>query len=117
MAPLIASLALFREAGMPALSAKSVKLTAYLESLLDRRLAGRVTSVTPRQASERGCQLSLRLEGGKATGRAVYEELTRRDVVVDWREPDVIRVAPVPLYNTFEDAWEFVDILAQALER
>ena len=116
MAPLIASFALFREAGMPALHAKSVQLTGYLESLLDERLAGRVTSVTPRCPAERGCQLSLRLQSGRTTGRAVFEELTRRDVIVDWREPDVIRVAPVPLYNTFEDAWEFVDVLAHALE-
>jgi kynureninase len=115
MAPLIASFALFRDAGLPALRAKSVRLTGYLESLIDARLDGRVSIATPRDPAQRGCQLSLRLAAGVAEGRAVFEELSRRDVVCDWREPDVIRVAPVPLYNTFEEVWEFVDILGTAL--
>jgi kynureninase len=115
MTPLLASFELFRDAGIAALRSKSVQLTNYLETLLDARLPDQVSIVTPRAATERGCQLSLRVHGGSATGRAVFEQLSQRDVVVDWREPDVIRVAPVPLYNSFEDAWEFVDIMAQAL--
>lgn len=115
MAPLIASFALFREAGMRPLREKSLRLTAYLESLIDARLAGRVAIVTPRDPRERGCQLSLRLAGGVATGKAVFDALARHDAVCDWREPDVVRVAPVPLYNTFEEMWEFVEILAGVL--
>jgi kynureninase len=115
MTPLLASFELFREAGIGALRRKSVQLTGYLEALLDARLSNQVAIITPRLADARGCQLSLRMPGGSTTGRAVFEQLSRSDVVVDWREPDVIRVAPVPLYNSFEDAWEFVDILARAL--
>jgi kynureninase len=115
MAPLIVSFALFREAGMRRLREKSVRLTGYLESLIESQLAGRVAIVTPRASEERGCQLSLRLCAGTASGKAVFDELARRGVVCDWREPDVIRVAPVPLYNTFEEVWEFVSILADVL--
>ena len=116
LAPLIASFALFREAGMQRLREKSVRLTAYLESLIDARLVGRLSVITPRDPRSRGAQLSLRLASGVASGRAVFEELARRDVICDWREPDVIRVAPVPLYNTFEDVWDFVAVLEEILE-
>lgn len=111
--PLLASYELFVEAGMERLRAKSEKLTAYLQFLLDEALASQVSVVTPRQAEQRGCQLSLRLHGGAAHAKAVFEELMRRDVTCDWREPDIIRVAPVPLYNTFEDVWEFVRVLKE----
>lgn len=115
MAPLIASLAIFREAGMQRLRDKSVALTGYLESLLDARLHDEVEIATPRDPAQRGCQLSLRLRSGVARGKSVFDEISQRDVVCDWREPDVIRVAPVPLYNSFEDVWDFVDILAGVL--
>jgi kynureninase len=115
MAPLIASLALFREAGMPRLREKSLALTGYLEALIDVRLRGEVDILTPRDPAQRGCQLSLRLRAGVARGRTIFEDICRCDVVCDWREPDVIRVAPVPLYNSFEDAWDFVEVLAAAL--
>lgn len=115
MAPLIASLALFREARMSRLRAKSVALTGYLESLLDANLRSDVDIVTPRDPAQRGCQLSLRLRAGAARGKAAFQDISRRDAVCDWREPDVIRVAPVPLYNNFEDVWDFVEILGAAL--
>jgi kynureninase len=73
--------------------------------------------VTPRKLDERGCQLSLRLKSGVARGKAIFDELGRQDVMCDWREPDHIRVAPVPLYNNFEDVWDFVEILAAALKQ
>lgn len=117
MAPLLASLALFREAGMDRLREKSIALTGYLELLLDTRLRDRVEIATPRDPAQRGCQLSLRLRAGATQGKAIFDELSRQDVFCDWREPDVIRVAPVPLYNSFEDVWEFVDILVSALQR
>jgi len=107
MAALRASLDIFDEAGMKACRAKSEQLTGYLEFLLDNRLPDRVDIITPRNASERGCQLSLRVQGGKET----YDRITRRGVVCDWREPDVIRVAPVPLYNTYRDVYAFVQHL------
>jgi kynureninase len=117
MAPLIAALATFREAGMPRLREKSIALTGFLEFLLDTRLRDEIEIVTPRNPDERGCQLSLRLRSGAARGKTVFDELGRRDVVVDWREPDHIRVAPVPLYNSFEDVWDFVEILSAVLKQ
>lgn len=112
IAALRASLELFDAATMPRLRAKSVLLTAYLELLLDAELGQSVRIVTPRDAGARGCQLSLRLT---ARVRAVNEVLGREGVVCDVREPDVMRVAPTPLYNTFQDVFEFVRVLKQAL--
>jgi kynureninase len=113
-APLIAALALFTEAGMQRLRAKSVELTDYLDGLV-RPLAPAVRIITPGSSAQRGCQLSLRIAGAPERGRGVFEGLTARGVVCDWRAPDIIRVAPVPLYNRFEDAWRFADALTQAL--
>ena len=113
-APLIASLALFAEAGLPALRAKSLDLTGYLARLL-APLAPAVRILTPAAAAQRGCQLSLRIEGDATRGKQVFAALGARDMVVDWRTPDIIRVAPVPLYNGFEDAWHFAQALAAAL--
>ena len=114
-APLLASLAVFTEAGMGPLREKSVALTGYLEGLL-RPLEGRVQIITPGEPPQRGCQLSLRLAGGAARGRQVFDALAARGMVCDWRAPDIIRVAPVPLYNRFEDAWLFVQALTQVLK-
>jgi kynureninase len=111
MAPLQASFALFEEAGMPALRAKSVRLTGYLHRLLAARLGAAVT-VTPDREEARGCQLSLRLRDG---ARDLPGKLRAAGVVCDFREPDTIRVAPAPLYNRFHDAWRFTSILAGAL--
>jgi kynureninase len=107
-APLLASLPLFEQAGMRSLRAKSVALTGYLEFLL-RPLA--LTVVTPRDAAERGCQLSLRVRGG----RGLLGSLRRRGVIADWREPDIIRLTPVPLYNGFEDVWQAAQALTATL--
>ncbi len=115
MTPLIAALAMFREAGLQRLREKSIALTGFLEFLLESRLRAEIEIVSPRNPAERGCQLSLRLRSGVTHGKVVFDELGRRDVVCDWREPDHIRVAPVPLYNSFEDVWDFVEILAAAL--
>lgn len=113
-APLIASLAIFLEAGMDRLRGKSIALTGFLEQLLAERTP-ELHVITPRAVEARGAQLSLRLEGGVARGRAVFKWLTEHGVVCDWREPDIIRVAPAPLYNSFEDAFLFVERLEQAL--
>jgi kynureninase len=114
-APMRASLRLFDEAGLTSLRTKSVKLTGYLETLLEAVLRDRVTVITPRDPHERGCQLSLRLHRSRDAARAVFDALHRRGFVGDWREPDVIRVAPVPLYNTYADVWEFVRALGEEL--
>jgi kynureninase len=113
-APLIASLALFQEAGIERLREKSVELTGYLEFLLDR-LGGAVELITPRDPAARGCQLSFRITGA-GRGAKVFRWLTANGVACDWREPDVIRAAPIPLYNSFEDVFRFGEKLKQALQ-
>ena len=114
-APLLASLPQFDTAGLPALRAKSLLLTGYLESLLRAQLADSLTILTPTDPEARGCQLSLRLKRTASEARKVFDALAAAGVTGDWREPDVIRVAPVPLYNTFCDVWEFVAALGRAL--
>jgi kynureninase len=111
LAPVVASLEHFAAVGLPALRAKSIRLTRYMESLIDARLEGRVTVLTPRALEERGAALSLRLERGRDAARAAFEGLLERGIVPDWREPGVIRAAPVPFYNSYDDAWLFVDAL------
>ncbi len=111
LAPVVASLAHFESVGLAALRAKSVALTGYLESLVDARLAGRVTLLTPRDREARGAALSLRLECDRDRARAAFDGIRARGIVPDWREPGVIRAAPVPFYNGYEDAWRFVDAL------
>lgn len=111
MAPVRASLELFDAAGMDALRAKSERLTGYLHFLLSRRVGEAVEILTPAESARRGCQLSLRLRGGQ--GREVFRHLESAGVVGDWREPDVIRVAPTPLYNRFADVFAFVETLEQ----
>ena len=112
MAPLLASLALFAEAGMPALRQKAQKLTGYLEFVIGH-LATRYNAplriFTPADAGQRGCQLSL---NAGSDGKALYQHLSNKGVMADWREPAVIRLAPVPLYNNFTDVWE----LGQAMQ-
>lgn len=109
MAPLRASLELFDQAGMPALRAKSEQLTGLLEALIHARLASVLSIVTPREPAQRGCQLSLRVAGGRERGRSLFEHLQSVGVLGDWREPDVIRISPVPLYTRFVDLHRFVE--------
>jgi kynureninase len=115
MAALLASLEVFSAAGMQRLREKSLALTALLERRIDEALGGRVEILTPRLPARRGCQLSLRLQDGAAAGRAVHARLGDRGIICDWREPDVLRVAPVPLYNSFADIERFVAALGEAL--
>lgn len=108
LAPLRASLDLFNRAGMAALRAKSEALTGYLESLIRAQLDDVLRIVTPADPAQRGCQLSLRVVGGRERGRALFEYLAANGVVGDWREPDVIRISPAPLYNTHADVLRFI---------
>ena len=112
LAPLRASLDVFQRAGMPALRAKSEHLTGYLEALIRERLEGVLQIVTPADPAQRGCQLSLRVAGGRERGRALFEFLAANGVIGDWREPDVIRISPAPLYNTHADVLRFVRTVA-----
>lgn len=112
-APLLASLAIFEEAGIERLRDKSLELTAFLDFVLQQRLGDRVKSITPDDS--RGCQLSLVVGDDGLDGKTVLSRLDELNATVDWREPDVIRVAPVPLYNGFEDVFEFAERLELAL--
>ncbi|MBO9662956.1 kynureninase [Dokdonella sp.] len=108
LVPLRISLALFRRAGMAALREKSIALTAYFETLIGEQLADVIEITTPREPERRGCQLSLRVRGPREAGRSLYDHLHANGIVVDWREPDVIRAAPTPLYNRRIDCLRFV---------
>jgi kynureninase len=110
MAPLRASLALFDRAGMPALREKSLRLTAYLRYLLEQRFPDWFEVITPREADAHGCQLSILVRDRPEERLA---SLRGRGIVCDHRRPNVIRAAPVPLYNSFHDVWR----LAEALTR
>jgi len=102
-----ASLEIFEEAGMAALTAKSKKLTSYLEYLVND-INGEFEIITPTNNDERGCQLSI-LTG--ENGKKMHDALTAAGIISDWRKPNVIRIAPVPLYNTFEEVFQFAKIL------
>ena len=94
---------------MEALIKKSTKLTSYLVFLLKNISSNRISIITPK---ERGCQISIRVSGGD---KALFDKITQRGVIADWREPDVIRVAPVPLYNSYLDVFNFYKILEEIL--
>ena len=109
MAPLRASLAIFDEAGgMEALRAKSIKLTSYFQYLLEETGSKRYTVITPRETDARGCQLSILVQEHP---KELFGKLEAAGVKCDFREPNVIRAAPTPLYNTFQDVWRFAKIL------
>jgi kynureninase len=111
MAPLRASLAIFDEAGgMEPLRAKSIRLTSYLEFLVNQNASKRFTIITPESRNERGCQLSILAHEHP---KELHNELIAADVKCDFREPNVIRVAPTPLYNTFHEVWRFARILTK----
>jgi kynureninase len=106
MAAMKASLDIFDRAGMYKIRAKSEKLTAYLEYLIRLNASDKVNIITPADPLQRGAQLSLQVSDKK-----LHQALTDHGVIADWREPDVIRVAPAPLYNSFKEVWQFVRIL------
>jgi kynureninase len=115
-APLLASLALFDAAGMQALRAKSRAMNAFLLEELDARFGRQLQCVTPRDAARQGCQLSLRVRAGRDAGRNLFEQLTTQGIVADWREPDILRFAAVPLYNQFADLARLVQQLGSHLQ-
>lgn len=112
MAAIRASLDTFAEAGFENLRKKSVKLTNFLEFLVDDLKDDRINIITPRNSEERGCQLSIQV---KSADKNLHTQLTEAGVISDWREPDVIRIAPTPLYNSFEDVYHFTQRLKEVL--
>ncbi len=114
MAVMRASLEIFQEAGMSALRSKSKALTELMLHLIRSRSMSGLTIITPENVDERGCQLSLYILNN---GKKVFDFLTKKGVIADWREPGVIRIAPVPLYNTFVDVWNFVNLLDEGLHK
>jgi len=114
-APLLASLALFDDVDLAALRRKSLAMGDLLIAGLDAQFARELQLVTPREPARRGCQLSLRVTAGPAAGRRLFAALEADGVVTDWREPDIIRVAPVPLYNRYADVVALLRALRRAL--
>ncbi|WP_106794070.1 kynureninase [Aquimarina sp. Aq78] len=108
MAAIKASLDIFNEVGMVALREKSKALTAYFEFLINEIDTDRIKIITPANPEERGCQLSIQV---KNADKSLHQKLTDHHIITDWREPDVIRCAPTPLYNSFEDVYRMTEIL------
>ena len=112
MAAIKASLDMFAEVGMEALREKSEKLTGYFEFLINQINSDSIKIITPSNPKERGCQLSIQV---KNADKSLHQKLTDNNIITDWREPDVIRCAPVPMYNSFEDVFRMVKILKELL--
>ena len=108
MAAIKASLDLFDEVGMDALREKSEKLTGYFEFLIHEIDSGYIKIITPSNPKERGCQISIQV---KNADKSLHSKLTEQFVITDWREPNVLRCAPVPMYTSFEDVYRMVSIL------
>lgn len=114
MASLRASLEIFHEAGMSRLREKSEKMSSFLLQYLEDMEGSMIQVITPKSLSERGCQLSIRVHGGD---RTLFNTIRQGGVIADWREPDVIRIAPVPLYNTFSELYDFGTLLGKEIEK
>ncbi|RMG35571.1 MAG: kynureninase [Methanobacteriota archaeon] len=112
LVPLKSSIGMIKEIGMEKLRRKSVTLTGYLVFLLDKIDDDRIY-ITPRDPNQRGCQVSIHI---KERGKELFKAITKRGIICDWREPDVIRVAPVPLYNSYQEVFRFYNIFRQELE-
>ena len=108
MAAIKASLDIFEKVGMDALVKKSKKLTGFFEYLVNEIASDTIKIITPTNPNERGCQLSLQV---KNADKNLHKKLTENNIITDWREPDVIRCAPVPMYTSFEDVYHMVTIL------
>jgi kynureninase len=113
LAPLRASMEIFAAAGLEHLRAKSVLLTGYMESLLGQHASSKFSIITPREHERRGAQLSIRLT---SHGRSLCDRLAEQGVIGDWREPDTFRVAAVPLYNSYQDVYRFVQRFSNAVK-
>ena len=116
MAPIKAAMDLIIEAGgMKALRKKSINMSMYFDYLIEENLYDDIQIITPQDTDSRGCQLSLKVVNSKLTGRGVFNSLLSSGVACDWRYPDVIRVAPVPMYNSYLEIYNFVEILRKII--
>ena len=113
MAAIKASLDMFDKVGIDALREKSEKLTGYFEYLINQIDSDAIKIITPSNPKERGCQLSVQV---KNADKNLHTKLTENNIITDWREPDVIRCAPVPMYNSFEDVYRMVEVLKSLLK-
>lgn len=113
MACMLSSLQLFSEAGMPSLRNKSLQLSQYLIDLIQSIQHPKIKILTPVNEDERGSQVSIQIQGGD---KQIYENIKQCRIIADWREPDVIRVAPVPLYNSYQDVYALYDAMKNTLE-
>jgi kynureninase len=113
LTPVIASLEIFKQATFTKLREKSKKLTSYMDFLIQDKFKNRITSITP--IKNRGCQLSLVINDESLNGKEIFNSLTEKNVIGDWREPNVIRMAPTPLYNSYEDVFNFVSRLEKSI--
>jgi kynureninase len=112
MAAIKASLELFRKVGMNKLRMKSINLTGYLEYLILQMNNKNIDIITPKDPNQRGCQLSIKLNN---SNKILHENLRLNNVITDWRDPNVMRCAPVPFYNSYQDVYNFVKILRKLL--
>ena len=110
MTPLKASMEIFDQFGMPAIRSKGIKISSFLIYLIEKNIP-EVSIITPKNFQKRGCQLSLTVKNGKR----IFTRVSEKGVVCDWREPNVIRVAPHPLYNSYLEVYDFVKILKNAI--
>jgi len=115
LAPLRAALEVYESAGFERIRKKSLALTQFARRLIAERCGAHVSIITPDDPSAHGSQLSLRVHGGSSPGRRVHERLHRAGIITDWREPDVMRLAPIPLYTRFADVDVAIATLSQAL--
>jgi len=114
-APLLASLDIFKRADMRRLRDKSLSLTGFLEQLIEALLPGTIEIITPKSTAQRGCQLSLRIVKPASEAKRCHSRLADLGVIGDWRDPDIIRLAPAPLYNSYSDVFAAVDALTRAI--
>jgi kynureninase len=112
MAAVWASLKIFEEVGMEKLRKKAIALTGYTEFLVKSLGKDVINIITPSDPNQRGSQLSIQV---KSADKSIFDTLTEKGVIADWREPDVIRISPVPMYNSFEDAWKFYQLLKESI--
>lgn len=112
MAAIRASVDMFDKVGMDALRKKSEKLTGYFEYLINQINTDRIRIITPKKTEERGCQLSIQV---KNANKNLHKKLIENNIITDWREPDVIRCAPTPMYNSFSDVYKMVETLKKLL--
>ena len=112
MAAIRASLDIFEKVGMDSLLEKSRKLTGFFEYLINQIASDAIKIITPSNPKERGCQLSVQVANAD---KNLHKKLTENNIITDWREPDVIRCAPVPMYTSFEDVYKMVNVLESLL--